>query len=88
MSAEILKQILKAKRDAVERRRSDRLLDELKAIVTDQPQLGRPGLRPTARACMVPDTPWIPAYRLREDLVEILHVWYGAQNRRKDGWQP
>ncbi|NBB80948.1 MAG: indole-3-glycerol phosphate synthase TrpC [Verrucomicrobia bacterium] len=37
MSADILKTILDAKRDEVERRRSDRPLDELKAIVKDLP---------------------------------------------------
>lgn len=37
MSADILKQILAAKADEVERRRSDRSLDELKAIVGDLP---------------------------------------------------
>lgn len=37
MSADILKQILAAKKDEVERRRSDRPLDELKAIVKDLP---------------------------------------------------
>jgi indole-3-glycerol phosphate synthase len=37
VSADILKTILEAKRDEVERRRSDRPLDELKAIVKDLP---------------------------------------------------
>jgi indole-3-glycerol phosphate synthase len=37
VSADILKTILDAKRDEVERRRSDRPLDELKAIVKDLP---------------------------------------------------
>lgn len=37
MSADILKTILAAKRDEIERRRADRTLDELKAIVKDMP---------------------------------------------------
>jgi indole-3-glycerol phosphate synthase len=37
VSADILKTILAAKRDEIERRRADRTLDELKAIVKDMP---------------------------------------------------
>ena len=37
MSADILKTILAAKRDEIERRRADRTLEELKAIVSDMP---------------------------------------------------
>lgn len=37
MSADILKTILEAKRDEIERRRADRTLEELKAIVADMP---------------------------------------------------
>ncbi|QOC21835.1 indole-3-glycerol phosphate synthase TrpC [Wenzhouxiangella sp. AB-CW3] len=37
MSADILKTILEAKRDEIERRRADRTLEELKAIVGDMP---------------------------------------------------
>lgn len=52
-------------------------------LLRDQPQLGRPGLRPTTREWVIRDTPYILVYRVREDLVEILHVWHGAQNWRK-----
>jgi indole-3-glycerol phosphate synthase len=37
VSADILKTILEAKRDEIERRRADRTLEELKAIVSDMP---------------------------------------------------
>jgi len=55
-----------------------------KKLLLSQPELGRPGLRPATREWVVRDTPYILVYRVREDLVEILHVWHGAQNWRKD----
>lgn len=65
------------------RKMAERVVASTKLLL-NQPQLGRPGLRPTTREWVVRDTPYILVYRIHEDLVEILHVWHGAQNWRKD----
>ena len=41
---------------------------------------GRPGLKPGTRE-LVAIWPYMIAYRITSDAVEILNVWHGAQNR-------
>lgn len=56
---------------------------EVTELLRDQPRLGRRGLRASTREWVVGDTPYILVYRIREDVVEIVHVWHGAQNWRE-----
>ena len=46
------------------------------------PMMGRTGLRAGTREFVVPRTPYIVIYRVREERVEILAVLHGAQNWR------
>ena len=46
----------------------------------EQPQIGRPGLRNGTREWVVARTPYVLVYRLREQAIEILHVWHVAQD--------
>ena len=43
------------------------------------PALGRPGRVPGTRELVVPGTPYIVPYRVREDAVEILRVFHAAR---------
>jgi toxin ParE1/3/4 len=43
------------------------------------PQLGRPGRVKGTRELVVPQTSYIVAYRIREEVVEILGVVHGAR---------
>jgi len=43
------------------------------------PETGRPGRRANTRELIIAHTPFILAYRLRSDLVEILAVLHGKQ---------
>ena len=43
------------------------------------PEIGRPGRRPGTRELVVNGTPYIVAYRLRGDVIEILRVLHGRQ---------
>jgi toxin ParE1/3/4 len=43
------------------------------------PEIGRPGRRTGTRELVVSRTPYIVAYRLRRDVIEILRVMHGWQ---------
>lgn len=43
------------------------------------PGLGRPGRVPGTRELVVPGTPYIVPYRVRDDAVEILRVFHAAR---------
>lgn len=43
------------------------------------PEIGRPGRRAGTRELVVNRTPYVVAYRLRADLIEILRVMHGRQ---------
>ena len=45
----------------------------------DFPRRGRPGRLPGTRELVVPRTPYVVMYRLREDMVVILRVVHGSQ---------
>ncbi len=44
------------------------------------PQMGRPSKRPKTRELAIPGTPFILVYRVRDDVLEILALYHGAQN--------
>lgn len=46
----------------------------------ESPQIGRPGLRDGTREWVVSRTPYVLVYRATGQVVEILHVWHGAQD--------
>jgi toxin ParE1/3/4 len=50
-------------------------------LLATQPALGRPGRVPGTRELIVPGTPYIVPYRVRDDTVEILRVFHGASRR-------
>jgi addiction module RelE/StbE family toxin len=43
------------------------------------PEIGRPGRRAETRELVVSRTPYVVAYRLRRDVIEILRVMHGRQ---------
>jgi addiction module RelE/StbE family toxin len=49
------------------------------------PEIGRPGRRTGTRELAIGRTPFIAAYRLRRDTIEILRVMHGRQ-RWPDGF--
>ena len=48
------------------------------------PAMGRPGRVPGTRELVVPDTPFIVPYRVREDTVQILRVFHAARRWPKE----
>ena len=45
------------------------------------PHRGRPGREPGTRELLHNRLPYLVAYRVRGDVVEILHIWHPAQDR-------
>lgn len=46
------------------------------------PSRGRIGREEGTRELVVPRLPYIVVYRVKEQAVEVLHIYHGAQNRR------
>lgn len=45
----------------------------------EMPHRGRPGRWPGTRELIVPRTPYIVPYRVRDDAIEVLRVFHGAR---------
>jgi len=55
-----------------------RVFDQLE-LLAQQPHIGRMGRIKGTREFVVTDTPFIVAYRVRDDRVEVLAVFHGAR---------
>jgi addiction module RelE/StbE family toxin len=56
----------------------DRILDAVERL-SQYPELGRKGRIPSARELVVPDTPFLIAYRIHKHEIQILAVLHGAR---------
>jgi toxin ParE1/3/4 len=45
------------------------------------PNRGRPGEEPGTRGILFPPTPYIGVYRVKDECIEVLHIFHGAQDR-------
>jgi toxin ParE1/3/4 len=45
------------------------------------PHQGRPGVEAGTRELLHDRLPYIVAYRVKEDAIELLHIWHPAQDR-------
>jgi addiction module RelE/StbE family toxin len=55
------------------------VIDRIEQLATF-PGLGRPGEVKGTRELVIP--PYVVVYRSTEEIVEILHIWHGAQDWR------
>jgi len=55
------------------------VIDRIEQLAT-LPGLGRPGEVKGTRELVIP--PYVVVYRSTEEIVEILHIWHGAQDWR------
>ncbi|MGH9524032.1 MAG: type II toxin-antitoxin system RelE/ParE family toxin [Terriglobales bacterium] len=60
--------------------RTIRRIVEAIDLLRDRPALGRAGRVPGTRELVIPDTPFIVPYRIRNGILEILRVLHGARN--------
>lgn len=56
------------------------LYESIRALKTS-PRLGRVGREEGTRELVLTRLPYVVAYRIREQAVEVLHIFHGAQNR-------
>lgn len=56
------------------------LYESIRALKTS-PHLGRVGREEGTRELVLTRLPYIVAYRLKGQAIEILHIFHGAQNR-------
>jgi len=59
-----------------------RKLYETVLALKQMPHRGRLGREEGTREISFPPTPYVAVYRVREDAIEILRIWHGAQERR------
>lgn len=64
-------------------RRMVKAIERTVALLAAHPSLGRPGRVAGTRELVVPDTPYIIPYRVREQRIELLRVFHGARK-----WPP
>jgi len=57
---------------------SVRILDAVELLAT-QPSMGRPGRVLGTRELVVPDTPFVIPYRVRDNRLELIAVFHGRQ---------
>ena len=60
-----------------------RLIDRIEIAINRLrmfPQMGRPSARPDTRELVIPQTPFIAVYLVRQETVFILAILHGARN--------
>lgn len=55
------------------------VLRNIERLLSDQPQLGRAGRVPGTRELVIPRTPYIVPYRIRDNRIQVLRVYRGAR---------
>jgi plasmid stabilization system protein ParE len=48
-------------------------------LLAENPKLGRPGRVPGTRELIIPDTPYIVPYRVRQSKIEIVRVYHASR---------
>jgi len=56
-----------------------RIIDAVESLLTDNPEMGRPGRVPGTRELVVPRPPFIVPYRVRGSTLQILRVYHAAR---------
>lgn len=77
---EIIWEYLRANHPEFAERTVRRVYDEIRALA-QMPRLGRTGREPGTRELIVSGLPYIAAYRIKDETVEVLHIFHGAQDR-------
>ena len=57
-----------------------RILHNIEQLLSNNPQMGRPGRVPGTRELVIPRTPFIVPHRVQRNIVEILRVYHGARH--------
>ena len=55
------------------------IIRNIEHLLAGQPHMGRPGRVPGTRELVVPRTPYIVPYRIRNNRLQVLRVYHGAR---------
>jgi len=64
---------------AAARRVALHIVRNVQALLSQNPEMGRPGRVPGTRELVVPQTPYIVPYRIRSKTIEVLRVFHAAR---------
>ena len=56
------------------------ILHNIERLLSNNPQMGRPGRVPGTRELVIPRTLFIVPYRVQRNTIEILRVYHGARH--------
>jgi toxin ParE1/3/4 len=56
-----------------------RIIHSIESLLAGQPQMGRPGRVPGTRELVVPRTPYVIPYRIRDNRIQVMRVYHGAR---------
>jgi len=55
------------------------ILHNVETLLPKHPDMGRPGRVPGTRELVIPGTPFIVPYRVRDATIQVLRVFHGAR---------
>ncbi len=55
------------------------IIRSIEQLLVGQPHMGRPGRVPGTRELVVPKTPYIVPYRVRNNRLQVLRIYHGAR---------
>ncbi|WP_027579177.1 type II toxin-antitoxin system RelE/ParE family toxin [Bradyrhizobium sp. Ai1a-2] len=55
------------------------VMHNVEMLLSDNPEMGRPGRVPGTRELVIPKTPYIVPYRVAGQTVQVLRVFHGAR---------
>jgi toxin ParE1/3/4 len=64
---------------AAARRVALHIVRNIETLLSQHPDMGRPGRVPGTRELVIPRTPFIVPYRLQGDTIQVLRVFHGAR---------
>ena len=64
---------------AAARRVALHVIESVETLLASNPNMGRPGRVPGTRELVIPQTPFIVPYRVRDGAIQILRVFHGAR---------
>ena len=55
------------------------IVRNVETLLSQHPEMGRPGRVPGTRELVIPRTPFIVPYRLQGDVIQVLRVFHGVR---------
>jgi toxin ParE1/3/4 len=55
------------------------IVNSVEQLLSDNPDMGRPGRASGTRELVIPRTPYIVPYRVRNNRIQVLRLYHGAR---------